>query len=215
MAEKQRATTIEARWELFWRYWLPVLAMLTLIKMESTDTMSGAHTHRFLARLILWLGLPIHGATLDLLNLVMRKSGHMLGYGLLCLSWLFLLRGSYWLRHEYQLSLRGGIQVRRLWWRIEWGTLAVLLTFTVACADEFHQMTIPSRDGAGATWVSTPPPRWSRRAYLPPRLPALPPAPPSRRAVARQRRRVPQVPRRVFCGANLGDSACCISSFCC
>ena len=121
--------------------------MLTLIKMESTDTMSGQHTHGFLARLILWLGLPIHGALLDLLNLIMRKSGHMLGYGLLCLSWLFLLRGSYWLRHEYQLSFRGGIQVRRLWWRIEWGTLAVLLTFTVACADEFHQMTIPSRDG--------------------------------------------------------------------
>jgi hypothetical protein len=135
------------RRELFWRYWLPVLAMLTLIKMESTDTMSGQHTHGFLARLMLWLGLPIHGALLDLLNMVMRKGGHMLGYGLLCLSWLFLLRGSYWLRHEYQLSFRGSVQVRRLWWRIEWGTLAVFLTFVVACADEFHQMTIPSRDG--------------------------------------------------------------------
>ena len=73
--------------------------------MESTDTMSGAHTASFLARLTLWLGIPLQGATLDLLNLVMRKSGHMLGYGLLCLSWLLLLRGSYWLRHEYQLSL--------------------------------------------------------------------------------------------------------------
>jgi VanZ family protein len=135
------------RWELFWRYWLPVLAMLTLIKLESTDTMSGAHTHGFLARWLLWIGVHLHGATLDLVNLVMRKSGHMLGYGLLCLSWLFLLRGSYWLRHEYQLSFTGSIQVRRLWWRLEWGALAVLLTFAVACADEFHQMSIPSRDG--------------------------------------------------------------------
>lgn len=134
-------------WELFWRYWLPVLAMLTLIKLESTDTMSGEHTHHFLGQWLLWLGIPLHGAPLDLLNLVMRKSGHMLGYGLLCLSWLLLLRGCYWLSHEYQLSLGGNIKVRRLWWRVEWGTLAVLLTFVVACADEFHQMTIPGRDG--------------------------------------------------------------------
>jgi len=138
---------LKHRHELFWRYWLPVLVMLTLIKLESTDTMSGAHTHRFLARCLLWIGVPLQGATLDLLNMVMRKGGHMLGYGLLCLSWLLLLRGSYWLSHEYQLSLRGNIKVRRLWWRVEWGTLAVLLTFTVACADEFHQMGIPGRDG--------------------------------------------------------------------
>lgn len=135
------------RWEWFWHYWLPVLGMLSLIKMESTETMSGQHTHHFLARWLLWIGVHPQGAALDLLNLIVRKSGHMLGYGLLCLSWLFLLRGSYWLRHEYQLSLRGSIPVRRLWWRVEWGALAVLLTFVVACADEFHQMSIPSRDG--------------------------------------------------------------------
>jgi hypothetical protein len=121
--------------------------MLALIKMESTDTMSGQHTGGLLARFTLWLGIPLHGTPLDLLNLVVRKGGHMMGYGLLCLSWFFLLRGSYWLSHEYQLALNGNIQVRRLWWRPEWGTLAVLLTFVVACADEFHQMSIPSRDG--------------------------------------------------------------------
>lgn len=135
------------RRELFWRYWLPVLVMLTLIKLESTDTMSGAHTHRVLAQWLLWIGIRLQGAPLDLLNMVMRKSGHMLGYGLLCLSWLLLLRGSYWLRHGYQFCLSGNIKVRRLWWRLEWGTLAILLTFAVACADEFHQMSIPSRDG--------------------------------------------------------------------
>ena len=90
---QDRAILKKHRWELFWRYWLPVLAMLTLIKMESTDTMSGEHTHRFLAQSLLWLGIPLQGAALDLLNHVMRKSGHMLGYGLLCLSWLLLLRG--------------------------------------------------------------------------------------------------------------------------
>jgi hypothetical protein len=109
--------------------------------------MSGKHTTSFLARLTLWIGLPLHGEPLALLNMVVRKSGHMLGYGLLCFSWLLLLRGGYWLRHEYQLCLRGSIQVRRLWWRPEWGALAVLCTFVVAAADEFHQMAIPSRNG--------------------------------------------------------------------
>jgi VanZ family protein len=133
--------------ELFWRYWLPVLVMLTVIKLESTDAMSGAHTSNFLERFMLLIGMPLHGEPLDLLNLVIRKSGHMLGYGLLCLSWLFLLRGAYWLRHEYQFCLGGSINVRRLWWRLEWGALAVFLTFSVAAADEFHQMSIPSRTG--------------------------------------------------------------------
>jgi len=109
--------------------------------------MSGAHTAGFLERLTLRLGIQLQAATLDLLNMVMRKSGHILGYGLLCLSWLLLLRGAYWLRHEYQLSLRGSIQVRRLWWRPDWCMLAVLFTFVVACADEFHQMSMPSRGG--------------------------------------------------------------------
>ena len=134
--------------ELFWRYWLPLLGMLILIKLESTDSMSGAHTAGFLAQLMLWLGMPLQGKPLELLNMVVRKSGHMLGYSLLCLSWLFLLRGSYWLpRHEYQRCLSGSIQVRRLWWRPEWGALAVLGTFLVAVADETHQMSIPSRGG--------------------------------------------------------------------
>jgi VanZ family protein len=121
--------------------------MLILIKLESTESMSGAHTVRVLEQLTRWLGFPLHGKPLDLLNMLVRKSGHVLGYGLLSLSWLLLLRGSYWLRHDYQLCLAGRIQVRRLWWRLEWGALAVFLTFAVASADEFHQMSMPSRGG--------------------------------------------------------------------
>jgi VanZ like family len=145
-AANERGRLKHAR-EMFWHYWLPLLVMLTLIKLESTDAMSGEHTILLLARLTLWIGVPLKGASLGLLNMAVRKSGHMLGYGLLCFSWLLLLRGSYWLRHEYQLCLTGSIQVRRLWWRLEWGALAVLCTFVVAAADEFHQMSIPSRGG--------------------------------------------------------------------
>lgn len=132
--------------ELFWRHWLPLLAMLTLIKLESTDLMSGAHTASHLRQLLLWAGVPMGRGQLDLLNEVIRKSGHILGYGLLCFCWLMLLRGAYWLQHDLR-SVKSTIKVWRFWWRAEWAGLAVLFTFLVAAADELHQMSIPSRTG--------------------------------------------------------------------
>jgi VanZ family protein len=134
--------------ELFWHHWLPVLVMLTLIKLESTDAMSGARTGQHLQRLLLWAGVHLGGPQLDLLNLIVRKSGHMLGYGLLCFCWLMLLRGAYWLQHSYPHSFKGGIAVLRTLWRAEWAVLAVVCTFVVAASDELHQMSIPSRTGS-------------------------------------------------------------------
>jgi VanZ family protein len=135
--------------ELFWHYWLPLLVMLALISLESTDMMSGAHTGQHLRHVLLWVGVHLSNRQLDLLNLVMRKSGHMLGYGLLCFCWLLMLRGTYWVQHDCASSLKGSIQVQHMWWRSEWAGLAVLCTVLVASVDELHQMSIPSRTG---TW---------------------------------------------------------------
>jgi len=132
--------------ELFWHHWLPLLAMLTLIKLESSDMMSGAHTAAHLRHLLLWAGIHLGEGQLNVLNAVVRKSGHIMGYGLLCFCWLLLLRGAYWLQHDLR-SVKSTIKVRRLWWRAEWAGLAVLFTFLVAAADELHQMGIPSRTG--------------------------------------------------------------------
>jgi VanZ family protein len=134
--------------ELFWHYWLPVLIMLSLIAVESTEMMSGAHTGHMLGRLVAWLGHPLPEQAIERLNFVLRKCGHVVGYGLLCASWLLLLRGSYWLRHEYQLLIRRGLQIERIWWRPVWGAVAVFATSFVASADEFHQMSLPGRTGA-------------------------------------------------------------------
>jgi hypothetical protein len=133
--------------ELLWHYWLPLLAMLTLITLESSDMMSGAHTAAHLKRLLLWAGIHLAAGQLNLLNAVLRKGGHILGYGMLCFCWLLLLRGAYWLQHGHLRSMKSSIQVWRLWWRAEWAGLAVLFTFLVAAADELHQMGIPSRTG--------------------------------------------------------------------
>ncbi len=121
--------------------------MLTLITLESTDMMSSAHTGAHLRQVLSWADVYLPARKLDLLNAVIRKSGHMLGYGLLCFCWLLLLRGSYWLQHDLVPALKNGIQVRRLWCRTEWAGLAVLFTFVVATTDELHQMGIPSRTG--------------------------------------------------------------------
>jgi hypothetical protein len=134
--------------ELFWHYWLPLLVMLTLITVESTDMMSGQHTASHLRQLFLWIGVHLSEPQLGLVNLVFRKSGHTIGYGLLCFCWFLLLRGTYWLQHDYKISLRGSIQLRRMWWRVVWAGLAIFCTFAVAAADELHQMSIPSRSGS-------------------------------------------------------------------
>jgi hypothetical protein len=66
----------------------------------------------------------IHFGALDL---IIRKSGHVLGFGLLAMAdW-------YGLRFK-----------KRLWW------LALLLAMLYAVIDEFHQSFVPGRT---ATWV--------------------------------------------------------------
>jgi VanZ family protein len=134
--------------ELFWHYWLPVLVMLTLIALESTDAMSGEHTGGWLQQLLFWIGIHLARHQLNLLNMALRKCGHVIAYGLLCLCWLMLLRGSHWLLHGYPRGLKGSIRMPRLWWRADWAWLSVLFTFLVAAADELHQMSIPSRSGS-------------------------------------------------------------------
>jgi hypothetical protein len=133
---------------MFWHYWLPLLGMLTLIMLESTDKMSGGHTAQLLERVLLLVGIHLSHSHLHLLNLVLRKGGHVVGYGLLCFCWLLLFRGSHWLQHEYMRSIQGTIHVRRMWWRAEWAWLAAIFTMLVATADELHQMSIPSRTGS-------------------------------------------------------------------
>jgi hypothetical protein len=140
--------TLKYSRELFWHYWIPVLVMLSLIGLESTDTMSGHNTFHLLSWLTQALGLSLSQGHLQLANLVMRKGGHTVGYGLLCLSWLLLLRGTSWLRHDYKRAQRDSMQAWKMWWRPEWAALAALLTFSVATADELHQMSIPSRSGS-------------------------------------------------------------------
>jgi VanZ family protein len=113
----------------FWiSAWLPVLIAICLVAIESTpyfgsDRTSGPLRH-------IWESLfgPVGDRAWHIIHVLIRKSGHFTGFGLVGLTWL------------------------RAWWmtlprapflRIE--LLAMIGTAIVASADEYHQSFLPNR----------------------------------------------------------------------
>jgi VanZ family protein len=125
--ENQGATLVMA--------WLPVLFGLTVICGESTSVMSDANTGRWLLDLIHSLGGQIAGTPLDVVNFLLRKVGHFIGYGILGL--LF--------RRGWMISLRLSWEGSRSRLPFSAATVAVLCTFLVACLDEVHQSFLVGR----------------------------------------------------------------------
>jgi len=116
----------------FVRAWLPTFLWLVVIAIESSDWLSSHHTGHLLYPLFHWLfGIspeqfePIHG--------VMRKIGHVVGYGTLSLLAF----------RSFRASARN-VHAR---WSLVWPRNAVVLTAAVASLDEWHQTFIPSRTG--------------------------------------------------------------------
>jgi hypothetical protein len=79
--------------------WLPVLFGLTVISFESTSTMSGANTSRWLLDIFHWLWGQTDLNSVDVVNLLLRKLGHFCGYGTLGVlfrrAWYVSLRRSW------------------------------------------------------------------------------------------------------------------------
>ncbi len=114
--------------------WVPAALAVMMIAGESTATMSADNTSHWL--LPLWVRLfgPISDYRWQVIHHLIRKMGHLGGYGVVSLCFF----------HGWRTSLRvaaGG--VRSLWRRA--GLLAVASTLLVACADEYHQSFLPSR----------------------------------------------------------------------
>ncbi len=110
------------------RYWLPPLLWIAVIATGSSDLMSSAHTGLWLNDVIkAVIGHPLPAPEFAELHFLLRKSAHLLEYGILSALWFRALRGD----------------DRR--WRISWAVTAILLTAAVASLDEWHQAYIPSR----------------------------------------------------------------------
>jgi VanZ family protein len=116
------------------RAWWPAAVWVGLIAFESTDFFSSEHTGTIIYSLLTRLFGDINLYNFLVFHHYLRKTGHVVGYGMLGL-----------------LSLRGWRatfgQGRALLWRTS--LLSWLGTAFIAAMDEWHQSYIPSRTG---TW---------------------------------------------------------------
>ena len=114
------------------KVWLPCFIWLAVIALESTDLGSGAHTARLLYPIFHFLfGMTV--ARVAVWNIVLRKTGHVIGYSVMSILFFRSWRATF-----PRLSTQ---------WCLQWGTIAVLSTALVASLDEWHQSFLPSRTG--------------------------------------------------------------------
>ena len=114
------------------RAWWPAPVWTGLISFESTDYFSSEHTGSMLYGVLTRIFGDINLYDFLVFHHYLRKTGHVVGYGILC---LLLLRG--W---RATLARTGA-------WHPPSAVLAWLGTVLVASLDEWHQSFIPSRTG--------------------------------------------------------------------
>jgi VanZ family protein len=113
----------------FVKYWMPAILWMGLIFLGSTDMLSAEHTSRFLVPFLRWLDPGITWATLNFVQTIIRKLGHITEYAILAaLVWRALRGGTAW----------------------KWSMTMVFAISGITCAlfaisDEFHQSFVPSR----------------------------------------------------------------------
>jgi VanZ family protein len=114
--------------------WLAPLIWLGIIFLLSGGAFSSDITYTLLVRVLHWAVPQASEETLFFLNYAVRKTAHVVAYGVLSLLLFRALRGS---RN----------QPGRPQWTLRWAVLAVVLSLATAAADELHQALVPARDG--------------------------------------------------------------------
>jgi VanZ family protein len=128
------------------RAWAPALLWLAVVAWESTTLASSQQTAKFLYRIAFVFDPQITATQLLLLNAVLRKAGHFLGYAILSLlmlrAWWSTLMLPRWAQHlpSWRAMLRS--------WRARAAGIALLSTIAIAALDEWHQTMLPGRTGS-------------------------------------------------------------------
>jgi VanZ family protein len=131
------------------------MIMLAIIAVESTDRFSGNHTMQMLRSLLAWFSIHPSLRAIAKANLILRKCGHVTGYGLLSFLFFRACRGTFRALAGYydwrtsRVTKLPRPHAFRFLWQFPWALLAICVTALTATADELHQMRIPSRTG---TW---------------------------------------------------------------
>ena len=113
--------------------WIALILWLIVITIESTSYLSAHNTSRILYPLLHFFFGVTH-ARFEPWHFLIRKAGHVFGYGLLS---ILLFRA--W---RETLPVVGNAK-----WTFRWANIAVLGTALVASLDEWHQSYLPSRTG--------------------------------------------------------------------
>ena len=116
-----------------WR-WLPVVLWAWVIWDFSSSGFSSIQSSRFILPFLRWLLPQASAATLDVLHLLIRKSGHVAEYYILS---LLLLRA---------------LAVTRGGWRLGAALLALAIAAAYSGVDEIHQAFVPNR--TASVWDS-------------------------------------------------------------
>ena len=113
--------------------WIALILWLIVISVESTTYLSSQNTSRFLYPVLHFL-FGIDYASFEPWHVFLRKTGHVLGYGLLSILFFRAWRET--------LPRIDGAR-----WSRRWAVIAVFGTALVASLDEWHQSYIPTRTG--------------------------------------------------------------------
>jgi VanZ family protein len=128
------------------RNWWAAVVWVGVIFTESTDMASASNTDGLLYKIISSVSPHVDRAFVELLNDVLRKTGHFLGYGILSVLVFFALRNTNRDRLRALLQRPWGSYLRDRW-RLEWSFIGVMAAIGMATYDEIHQTFIPSRTG--------------------------------------------------------------------
>jgi VanZ family protein len=117
--------------------WLPPLIAALVIAAESTSVFSAENTSGWLRPFFEHLFGHMTDTFWGELHFAIRKTGHFIGYGMVCLTFLRA-----WLR-----TLASSVPSTAKRWRLLSCELAVFSTVVIASLDEWHQHFLPSRTG--------------------------------------------------------------------
>lgn len=132
--------------KLLVRNWWPVAVWLAIIRLESTDYASAGNTFSLLYKTCVMIFGRVDPRLLLLMNEVLRKSGHFIGYAILSLLVFLALKHTHRDRLKPLLHRSWGAFFRDTW-QFDWAATGVLFALITASLDEIHQSFLPSRTG--------------------------------------------------------------------
>ena len=132
--------------KLLAKNWWPVGVWLVVISLESTNYASARNTFGLLYEVWTMLFGRVDLQLIVLMDTVLRKSGHFIGYAILSGLVFRALKGTQRDRLKQVVQRSWGTHFRDVW-QLEWAVIAVLMTIVIASADEIHQTFLDSRTG--------------------------------------------------------------------